>query len=217
MTSFTNADGSVLVGGINPSSLGQALKLDASGNLLVSSAGGGGNVNIAQVNGAAPAITNPLLISDAIRYAIMNGQAFAVSTGKQAGPASSTVGLSIFNNATAKNLFIFSIKVSVNANTIHAVNLTSVDPALANALTPTNLKVGATSSAIAANCSYSNAAVTPTRTNIDIVSTISSNTIDVFTSDDQGILLPAGAANGIAIFITQGSNNWGASMKWIEF
>lgn len=217
MTGFMNADGSSLVGGSNPSGVGQALKVDASGNLLVSGGGGGGSVNINQVNGAAIGITNPLLVSDNIRYAIMNGQAYVVSTGKQTGPANTTVGLSVFNNATAKNVFIFSIKVSVSGATFHLVNLTTSDPALATALTPVNLKVGGSASALAANCSYSNAAVTVSGTNIDIVSTIASNVIDNFTADDNGLLLPAGVASGVAVFITQNSNNWGASMKWIEF
>src|SRR5438132_340479 len=43
-----NADGSALVGALNPSNVGQSLKVDGSGNLMVTSSGGAGStVNVA--------------------------------------------------------------------------------------------------------------------------------------------------------------------------
>lgn len=50
MSGFTNADGSGLVGGLTPAGNGQALKVDASGNLLVSGTSGGGAITIADPN-----------------------------------------------------------------------------------------------------------------------------------------------------------------------
>lgn len=41
MTGFMNNDGSALVGALNPSSVGQALQVDGSGNLKVTNGGGG--------------------------------------------------------------------------------------------------------------------------------------------------------------------------------
>lgn len=47
MSGFIDSDGSALVGGQLPSSVGQALQLDAVGNLKTTSAGGGtGNVDV---------------------------------------------------------------------------------------------------------------------------------------------------------------------------
>lgn len=42
MSGFISSDGSELVGALNPSSVGQALKVDAAGNLKVTPGGGGG-------------------------------------------------------------------------------------------------------------------------------------------------------------------------------
>lgn len=42
MSGYLNNDGSELVGALNPSSVGQALKVDAAGNLKVTPGGGGG-------------------------------------------------------------------------------------------------------------------------------------------------------------------------------
>jgi hypothetical protein len=48
MTGFTNFDGSALIGAVNPAGNGQALKVDGSGNLMVTSSGGAGStVNVA--------------------------------------------------------------------------------------------------------------------------------------------------------------------------
>src|SRR5579883_1204271 len=56
MTGFMSSDGGEIAAGLNPSGVGQALKLDVSGNLLVATGAGGANqnINLAQINGAAP-------------------------------------------------------------------------------------------------------------------------------------------------------------------
>ncbi|HLI89530.1 MAG TPA: hypothetical protein VKV37_12635, partial [Ktedonobacteraceae bacterium] len=66
MPEFLNPDGSGLVGGLNAAGVGQALQLDASGNLKVSGAASLGSLS-------APNITE-----DQIRAWIANGQSFSV-------------------------------------------------------------------------------------------------------------------------------------------
>ena len=66
MSGFIDSDGSALVGALNPSNVGQALQIDAAGNLKVTNGGGGsttilnqasasqnGNGNSADLNVAA--------------------------------------------------------------------------------------------------------------------------------------------------------------------
>lgn len=50
MTGFIDSDGSALVGALNPSSVGQALQVDASGNLKVTNGGGGATVLLNQAS-----------------------------------------------------------------------------------------------------------------------------------------------------------------------
>ncbi|HEY4385615.1 MAG TPA: hypothetical protein VGN34_14240, partial [Ktedonobacteraceae bacterium] len=159
MTGYMNADGSALIGGLNPSNQGQALQLDGSGNLKVTGGGGssgvvnladpttpankaavdasgnlsvklatgsalagsvmlvdvaGANkltidsagrlilvpnqsVNVAQWGGAAPSVSNPVIMQDQIRAWINNGQGYSATTGKQTAAGSITSGLSVFN------------------------------------------------------------------------------------------------------------------------
>ena len=51
MTNFMSGDGSGLIGGLLPSQVGQALKLDGAGNLLVNP-GGAGSVGDGAAGGA---------------------------------------------------------------------------------------------------------------------------------------------------------------------
>lgn len=60
MSGFVNPDGSELVGGQQPSSVGKALQLDASGNLLVNvavSGSAGSSVNVSQYAGVTPVLS----------------------------------------------------------------------------------------------------------------------------------------------------------------
>jgi len=92
MTGFTNSDGSALVGGQKPSGQGQALQVDASGNLLVNVAVGGGGsgstVNIADattpanklaIDAAGKIGLNNFPAEQAINLNQINGTAFAVN------------------------------------------------------------------------------------------------------------------------------------------
>ncbi len=52
MSSFIDADGSALVGALNPANIGQALQVDAAGNLKVTSGGGGAATVLNQASAA---------------------------------------------------------------------------------------------------------------------------------------------------------------------
>jgi hypothetical protein len=50
MTGFIDSDGSALVGALNPSNVGQALQVDATGNLKVTNGGGGSTTILNQTS-----------------------------------------------------------------------------------------------------------------------------------------------------------------------
>lgn len=52
MSGFIDSDGSALVGALNPSNVGQALQVDAVGNLKVTAGGGGATTALNQASGA---------------------------------------------------------------------------------------------------------------------------------------------------------------------
>ena len=58
MTGFINSDGSALVGALNPSNIGQALQVDAAGNLKVTPGGGGASTVLNQASAAQTANGN---------------------------------------------------------------------------------------------------------------------------------------------------------------
>ena len=49
MSGFIDSDGSALVGALNPSNVGQALQVDATGNLKVTNGGGGSTTILNQI------------------------------------------------------------------------------------------------------------------------------------------------------------------------
>lgn len=58
MPGFLNPDGSELIGALNPASVGQALQVDAAGNLKVSAGGGGASTVLNQGSSAQTANGN---------------------------------------------------------------------------------------------------------------------------------------------------------------
>src|SRR5437762_4120629 len=63
MTGFIASDGSELVGALNPASIGQALQVDASGNLKVTNGGGGASTLLNQASAAQNANGNSVDLS----------------------------------------------------------------------------------------------------------------------------------------------------------
>ena len=63
MTGFIASDGSELVGALNPASIGQALQVDASGNLKVTNGGGGASTLLNQASAAQNANGNSIDLS----------------------------------------------------------------------------------------------------------------------------------------------------------
>src|SRR6266581_4870764 len=96
MTSYMNPDGSGLVGGKLPSGVGQALQLDADGNLKITNVPGPGSQFIVTSGLLATSMNNNLLVCP----------------------------LSLFNPANSgKTLRIFSIQVAGNANVFAAFGI----------------------------------------------------------------------------------------------
>jgi hypothetical protein len=83
---FTNSDGSSLIGAMNPSNVGQSLKVDNSGNLMVTSSGGAGSVvNIADPNTPA----NKLAIDASGRLTLAPNQSINIAQIAGAAPSAS--------------------------------------------------------------------------------------------------------------------------------
>jgi hypothetical protein len=282
MPEFLNPDGSGLVGAINPSGVGQALQMDASGNLKVTGGGGGGGsnasvgsngaaiptsstlvagsdganlqpllvesasnpnlrsaiysganklaidalgrltlapnqaVNIAQWNGAAPSLSNPVIDQDQIRGWILNGQGFSATTGKlTAGGSAITGGLSVFNPAASgKTLLIYSIKFMIGSNNYNQINLTTADPALGTAVSAVNMKAGSSNASVA-SCSSANTTVTPAGTMVDMTSSGTNFNMQAL-SNGQVFVIPAG--NGLCFYSNvAASAAWYVAFAWIEF
>jgi hypothetical protein len=189
--------------GKNASAGDTPILLDAAGRL---------QVNIAQWNGAAPGVSNPLFVRQQLTEWLSNGQGFSATTGKQTSTASATTGLSLFNPTTSsKTLIVFSARVAEAASSWHQMNLTSSDPALGTALSAVNLRAGGPASV--ASLSMSNANVTPAGTQIDTLLLVSNSTIE-FLNNGALIILPPG--NGLALYVATTTNSWAAMLKWVE-
>jgi hypothetical protein len=72
MSNFVNADGSALIGALNPTNIGQALQVDAVGNLKVTSGGGGAATVLNQASAAQTASGNSadLVVGQFIELAV---------------------------------------------------------------------------------------------------------------------------------------------------
>ena len=193
MTSFMSADGSGLIGGLNPSGIGQSLRVDAQGNLLVSTG-----------------IANPNVIS--------NGQAFSASTGMlNSASGTNNYALSVFNPSTSgKNILIYSIQAANGSGGMTTLlQRVTVDPAF-TAVTPVNAKAGGGPSAIASHVSQATTNQTLSGT-FDQVVLIVATTLELLTNG-AAILLPAGSNNGLVQYVqTYGSAINSILMRWIEF
>jgi hypothetical protein len=194
MTNFMNADGSGLVGGLNPNGVGQALQLDASGNLQV---------------------------QDWQRQLAQQGKAFIGNTGLlNSGSGANTYGLSIFNPANSgKTILVYSVRVSSGTASSNSISLllqtTTINPAYANAATVANTRAGGAASAIASTCTFSSSGLTISPPYLQVE--ISTGPIDAFNNGGY-IILPAGSANGLtALLQTYASGINNITARWLEF
>lgn len=193
MTSFLNADGSSLTGAMTPGGIGQALKVDGLGNLLVSAG-----------------VTNQNLIT--------NGQAFSASTGMlNSGAGTNNYALSIFNPAgSGKTVLIYSIQVANGSGAMTALlqRVTS-DPAF-SAVTPLNARAGGGVSALAGHVTQATSNQ-PLSGTYDQVVIVVGATLEIL-SNGAAILLPGGSNNGLVQYIqTYSAAINSILMRWIEF
>ncbi|MBO0790785.1 MAG: hypothetical protein J2P36_07525 [Ktedonobacteraceae bacterium] len=189
MTAYLNSDGSGLVGALNPSLVGQALRVDAAGNLSV---------------------------QDFVRAAIMQGKGFIATTGLL-NLAAGTYPLSIFNPANSgKSLLIHSVRMSSGGSSINAqLNLVTTNPSFASAASPANARPGSGSSAASATFASTNQA--PAGTIIQIEQG-AQNVVSEQPGSGAAILLPAGSANGLVAYITTFATGYLAiTASWLEF
>lgn len=130
-----------------------------------------------------------------------NGQAFSATTTRVLAAGALTTGVSLFNPATSgKNILIFSIKMGLNNNLIAGqITLTTVDPALGTAMNVYNMKAGGAASAIASSLSYVNGAATQSGNVFDFFQAPAGDFREALLNN-KVILLPAGSANGVALF-----------------
>ncbi len=186
------------------------LAVDSSGRLLTAN----------YIGGSPVGTSNPYPSADQIRLWCANGQCFRATTGKQSGPGSGLVGISLFNPATqtTKSIYIFSIRVQSAAAAFHQLQATTSDPALTGVTpTVTNLKAGGPASVIpAANITATNTTRTADGTIIDTVAAPGNQSFELLTPGTV-IVLPPGAANGIeALANLSGTNNWSITLMWAE-
>src|SRR5579884_29964 len=150
MPGFLNPDGSELVGGLNPSNTGQALKIDANGNLYV-------NLGPNNIDGLGN-----LGVNTAAALATYSGKAFVASDNLISAAAAGSFPMAIFNPSNSgKTILIYSIRVGC-ANAGYDVLLKSItsDPAYNTTAVVTNKSLGNVNSAIAGHITYNSASLT---------------------------------------------------------
>jgi hypothetical protein len=174
--------------------------------------------NLKQVNGAALSDSNPAIVEQNVQNWIRNGQSFNGTSGTSStAGAINAVEFSLFNPAASgKNIYVYSLKVVANiTGNLAVATLITTDPAL-TAAAVTNLKPG--SGASSASVTYSSAAQTQTGTVLDRLVLPGNNAVQDFFMNGAGILLPAGSAYGIVVFINlTAAANWTVTARWVEF
>lgn len=148
---------------------------------------------------------------DAIRQQTINATMFTSTTGKLTSGGAITTGHSLFNTVgNTKSLYVFSIRIATAAGSMHTLNTTTVDPALATAGQGVNNKLGGGASV--ANCTFQNVA-TSAGTLFSSAGT-GGNTTGNFL--DNGIIIVVPPGQGILALITTSTNNWQSTISWFE-
>ncbi len=151
---YLNPDGSGLVGGLLPSGKGEALQLDASGNLKVTNIPGPGSQFIVTSGLLATSVNNNLLVCP---ISLFN-------------PANSGKTLRVYSIQFAGNAQVFAA-FGIDANSLY---LDTTDPAggagFTRTLTPSDLRTSGATSAASVSGSANNlsTAVAPSGTQIEV-------------------------------------------------
>jgi len=148
-----------------------------------------------------------------------SGQVFSATTTRVLASGALMTGASLFNPANSgKNILVFSIKMGLNNGLVagHAT-LTTTDPALGTAMNVYNMKAGGPTSAIAGTLSYVNGAATQSGNVFDFFQAPTADFREML-SNFKVILLPAGAANGVAVFPSiPASGYWAVTFTYAEY
>lgn len=160
-------------------------------------------------------VSTAATMSDARIEAVLNGMAFSALYSQTVGGAGAgAYALSIFNPATSgKNVLITSIKTMVNyGNAATWVYLNTSNPGYNTTVTPTNMKAGGSSSALASgNITANSASISYPTNSVDYA--ISNPEV---LTNNMPILLPN--SNGlVALVYVANSQEYAIVVKWIEF
>ena len=180
-------------------------------------------MNVKQVAGATLSGSNAVIVEEAIRNLVRNGQAYSASTGYLTGPATTNnrMPFSFFvPNTASKNILLLSLRItsSASATSNNLLNSFTTDPAFGTNPTIVNLKVGGAASVLSTSISYSNATQTATGTAFDILGTAQNATTEAINPLFP-LLIPTGNAFGLTVyvFLSGASANWGVTARWLEY
>ncbi len=192
MTGFMNQDGSALVGGLTSGGVGQAIGIDAQGNVA----------------------TQAWSLST-----MMQGKGYSGSTGLL-NVAAGNYPLCIFNPVSSgKSILLYSLRTSSGTASVNSISvflqLVTTNPAYASAAVVTTTRPGSSASALAATCTF--ASTTQTLAGPYSQVEVSTTPVELLTNGGA-ILLPAGLASGVIVFIqTYASGFSSTTAKWLEF
>ncbi len=194
MTNFVNADGSALMGALNPAGIGQALQVDGSGNLQV---------------------------QDWVHTLTLQGKAYSATTGLlNSTGGTNSYPLSIFNPASSgKNVLIYALHISSGTSSANSISVfvqnTTSNPTYATAANVLNARLGGAASALAASCTFTTTSQTLNGPYMQVE--VSTGPIELLLNGAL-ILLPAGSANGITVFLQTYAAGFNTiTARWLEF
>jgi hypothetical protein len=205
MTGYINPDGSALSGGLLPTNMGQALALDANGNLKVVSEN---------------AVGTPVITEDAIRAYIAAGQGFNATTGKVTVVGANSAASFFSPASNTKNVLLYSILIAYSSTNgiMHDVRLATSDPNYPNALSLINMKQASGVASSVVNATYSTTTITPSGTNLLAAPVSGQNLTAKVFENGAALLFPAATANGVIVFLGNGTTGtFSVTFSWIEF
>lgn len=160
----------------------------------------------------------PLVLDNFVSDAIKKGKAFQVTNNQTAGNYTNNYGISLFNpSGSGKNIFVYGIRMYyMYGDTQVFININNADFALGTALTAHNLNLGSATTSIA-TISYTaptvNLGSTP-GTTIESVALQPYQTYDVLS--DIGILVSPGTALAAFMYVSNATQKWSETFKWVE-
>lgn len=194
MTNFVNADGSALMGALNPAGIGQALQMDGGGNLQV---------------------------QDWVHTLTQQGKAYSATTGLlNSTGGTNNYPLSIFNPAgSGKNILIYALHISSGTSSANSISVfvqnTTSNPAYATTANIINARLGGAASAIATSCTFTTTSQTLNGPYMQVE--VSTSPIELLLNGAL-ILLPAGTANGVTVFLQTYAAGFNTiTARWLEF